>query len=251
VVTKLPGEQAFRLPVRERIKVRVRLQRAISRAIQDSAPVLILSADVTQRFPVRERIKVKVRLQRSFFALESGFFLFSCGSRAAKNFVDHFQNFFKTVQDLVVPESKHPVALRLEKRSAGSIFPRSLDVLRPIQFDDEPSFSRAEVSEVRSDRMLTAKFGATHLPGSQMVPQDSFRVGLLATQATSILLGRFNRAHRFRMFAAHREKTRSKRNRILIRSLNKARCKRTLTFILSLTGRGNRAAAGNKQLTTN
>jgi hypothetical protein len=78
------------------------------------------------------------------------------------------------------------------------------------------------------------------LAGSQMVPQDSFRVGLLATQATSVLLRRFNRAHLCRMFAARREKTSAKRNRISIRALNEARYKRTLTFVLSLTGRGNR-----------
>jgi hypothetical protein len=190
------------LPVRERMKVRVLLQRAILRAIHDSAS------------------------SRCF--------------HPSKNFIDNAQYLLNALKHLTIPESKHSVALRLEKRRADFVFSGSLDVLCPIEFDDEPSFRRAEISEVRTDRMLTAKFGATRLPGSQMVPQDSFRVGLFATQAASVLLRRFDRAHRFRMFASHREKTSAKRNRILTRALNKARCKRTLTFILSLTGRGNR-----------
>jgi len=190
--------------------------------------------------PVRERMKVRVLLQRAFLARGSRFFLFFYGFRTSKNFIDHTQNFLNTLQNLGVPESKNPVALRLEKRCADLIFARSLDVLCSIEFNDKPSFRRAEISEVRTDRMLTSKFGATHLPGSQMVPQDSLRVGLLAAQAASVLLRRFDRAHRFRMFASHREKTSTKRNRILTRALNKARCKRTLSLILSLTGRGNR-----------
>jgi hypothetical protein len=179
-------------------------------------------------------------MQRASSARESGFFLFSYGSRSTKNFIDRAKNLLDTLKHLTIPESKDPVALRLEKRGTDFIFLRSLDMLRPIEFDDQPTLSRAEIRKARPNRMLTAKFGATHLAVSQMVPQDPFRVGLLATQAASVLLRRFNRAHRFRMFASHREKTSAKRNRILTRALNKARCKRTLTLILSLTGRGNR-----------
>ena len=184
-------------------------------------------------------MKERVRLQRAFFARESRFFPFFYCSRATKNFIDRAQNFPNTLQDLGVPESKNPVALRLEKRTPGFVFPRTFNVLCTIQFDDEASFSRAEISEVGTNRMLTPEFGATHLPGSQMVPNNSFRVGLLATQTTSVLLGRFDRAHRLRMFASSRGKTSTKRKRILTRALNKARCERTLSFILSLTGRGN------------
>ncbi len=190
--------------------------------------------------PVRERMKVRVRIQRAFLAPGSRFCPSLFCFRSFKKRIDCAQYLLNTLQNLGVPESKNPVALRLEKRRADFVFPGSFDVLCPIEFDDEPSFRRAKISEVRTDRMLTAKFGATHLPGSQMVPQDSFRIGLLATQAASVFLGRLNRAHRFRMFASHREKTSAKRNRILIRALNKARCKRTLSFILSLTGRGDR-----------
>ena len=182
---------------------------------------------------------MRVLIQRAFSARESGFCSWSFCFRAAKELIDGAQYFLHALKHLTIPESKNPVALRLKKRGADFIFPGLLDMLRPIEFDDEPTLSRAEIRKVRPNRMLTAKFGAIHLPGSQMVPQDSFRVGLLATQATSVLLRRFDRAHRFRMFASHREKTSAKRNRILTRALNKARCTRTLTLILSLTGRGN------------
>ena len=195
---------------------------------------------ISSPLPERERIEGEGPYPARFFARESRFLPSFYCSCATKNFIDHAQNFPNTRQDLGVPESKNPVALRLEKRSPGFIFLRTFNVLCTIQFNDEASFSRAEISEVGTNRMLTPEFGATHLPGSQMVPNNSLRVGLLATQPSCVLLGRFDRAHRFRMFASSQGKTSTKRNRILSRALNEARCKRTLSFILSLTGRGNR-----------
>jgi len=145
--------------------------------------------------PVRERMKVRVRMQRASSARESRFCLSSSSLRTSKKLIDRAKHFLHTLKHLAVPESKHAISLRIEKRGAGFIFTRSLKMLRAIEFDDDPPFRRAEVSEVRPNRELTAKLGVAHLTASQMLPQDSFSVGLFATQPPRILLGRHNRPH--------------------------------------------------------
>ncbi|MGC1191992.1 MAG: hypothetical protein WA861_15475, partial [Candidatus Binatus sp.] len=186
--------------------------------------------------PVRERMKVRVRIQRAFFARESGFCSASICVRASKKFIDRAKHLVHTLKHLAIPESKHSITLRLEKRSTDFVFARSLNMLRPIEFDDKPSFSRAKIREVRSDRMLPAKFRAPHLTGPQMAPQDSFRVGLLASQAARVVLRRFDRAHGFKSSRSVDERQDQRKEQNLDSRAKDARCTRTLTFILSLTG---------------
>jgi hypothetical protein len=194
-------------------------------------------------------MKVRVRMQRASSARESGFWSSSLGLRTSKEIIDRAKNLLDILKHLAVPESKHTVSLRLEKRCANFIFFGALDVLCAIQFNDEPPFSRAEISEVRPNRELSAKFGATHLARSQMMPQDSFGVGLLAPQASSVLLGRFDRAHRFECSRSVGERQERRKEQNPDSRAKYARCKRTLTFILSLTGRGNRNTDAGGKLT--
>ena len=191
-------------------------------------------------------MKVRVRIQRAFFARESGFCSSSIRIRAPKKFIDRAKNLVHTLKHLAIPESKHSITLRLEKRSTDFVFARSLNMLRPIEFNDEPSFSRAKISEVRSDRMLAAKLGAPDLARPQMAPQDSFRVGLLAPQTARVVLRRFDGAHRFKCSRSVDERQDQRKEQNLDSRAKNARCTRTLTFILSLTGRGNRVVATNQ-----
>ena len=147
-------------------------------------------------------------MQRASFARESGFcsFSFSRCLRAPQALVDRAKNLLDTLKDLVIPESKHSIAFRLEKRSADFIFSRSIEMLRPIKLDDEPPLGRAKISEVRPNRKLTSKLGAAQLPITQMPPQNPFRVGLIATQAPGVVLRRFDGAHRFECLRSVEEK---------------------------------------------
>ena len=61
-------------------------------------------------------------------------------------------------------------------------------MLGSVQFDNEASFDRAEIGEVRTNRMLTPELYVLHPAASQMAPQNSFRVGLFATQPSSVPL---------------------------------------------------------------
>ena len=128
-------------PVRERMKVRVLTQRAILRANRDSASA---ASAFLSPLPVRERIKVRVLMQRASSARDSGSRSFSRRLRASKEFVDHTKDLFHTLKHLAIPESKHSITLRLEERGADVICSRSLEMLRPIKLDDEPSLSRAK-----------------------------------------------------------------------------------------------------------
>ena len=151
-------------------------------------------------------MKVRVFMPRAFFARESGFCSFSRCLRASKEFVDCAKNLFYTLKHLAIPESKHSIALRLEKRRADFIFSRSIKMLRPIELNDEPSLSRAEIGEVCPDRKLASKLGAAQLPIPQMPPQNSLSLSLLAPQPPRIVLGRFNRSHRIECLRSVEEK---------------------------------------------
>jgi len=108
--------------------------------------------------------------------------------RTAEKLVDCAQNFLNIREHPVVPESKHAVAPRIEKRGADFIFARPLGMLGAIEFDNEASFGRAEVSEVWPNRELTSKLGVAHLSASQMAPENSFRIGLFVPQAPRVSL---------------------------------------------------------------
>ncbi len=163
----------------------LRLERALPNLARSSSPL-----------PARERMKVRVLIQRAFFARESRFLPSLICLRTAEKPGNCGQNFLNILEHLVVPESKDPVAPRTQKQGPAFVFLRSLCMLRAVEFDDEPPFNRTEVSEVRPNRELTAKLGVAHLAVSQMMPEYPFRVSLFATQPPRILLGRYDQGHR-------------------------------------------------------
>lgn len=138
--------------------------------------------------PVRERIKVRVLMQRASFARESGFFVFSLFFRTGEGLIDCIEHFVHVCKHLTVPESKNSIVPRLQKRSANFIFLRKFRVLGAIQFNNEASFCRAEIGEVRPDRMLTPELYVPHPAASQMSPQHSFGVGLFSPQPPRVPL---------------------------------------------------------------
>jgi hypothetical protein len=140
-------------------------------------------------------MKVRVLIQRASFARDSRFCSFSL-LRFAEKIVDCIKYFVHVCKHLVVPESENPVVPRLQERSANFIFFRELGVLSAVQFNDEALFDRAEVCEIRPDRMLTSELHEPHPAASQMAPQDSFRVRLFMPQSASVPLRRLDDRHR-------------------------------------------------------
>ncbi len=142
-------------------------------------------------------------------------------SRTCEALINHGKNFVDALQHLVIPEAKHAVAARVEKRGARFVLLSSLEMLRTVQPDDEAPFGRAEISEVGTDRKLTAEFGGAHLAVSQMAPQDSFGVGLFEPQPSRVLLGRFDQAHRVDCLLSGRRRQEQEQNPESRRALSK------------------------------
>jgi hypothetical protein len=110
-------------------------------------------------------------------------------SRAVEVLVNRPLHFVQVCKHLIVPESKNSIVSGLQKRSTNLIFLRKLCVLRAIEFNNEVSFDRAEVSKVRTNRMLTPEFYVAHAGG-------------LADVATRIVQRRFVLFATFARFAA-------------------------------------------------
>jgi len=127
-------------------------------------------------------------MQRASAARESGFLRFGLFCRTAEKLVDCVKYFVQICKHLIVPESKHSIVARLQKRSTNFILLRKLGVLGAIEFNDEASFDRAEVSEVRANRMLTPEFCVLHPTTAQMSPQQSFGIRLFAAQPPRVPL---------------------------------------------------------------
>jgi hypothetical protein len=160
--------------------------------------------------PARERIKVRVLVQRAFFARDSRFCSFSFCARIAEKFIDRSQNLLNILKYLIVPEAENSIASRLQERRANFILLRKFGVLAAIEFDDEASFDRAEVGEVGSNRVLTPEFHLAHPAASQMAPQNSFGVGLLVAQPSSVALRGFYKGHADDYLSARNQKQRTR-----------------------------------------
>ena len=109
-------------------------------------------------------------------------------SRTGEVLINRLQHFAHVCKHLIVPESKNSIVPGLQKRSANFIFLRQLGVLGPVEFNNEVPFDRAEVSEVRTNRMLTPEFCVPHSAAAEVSPQQSFYVGLFAAQPPRVPL---------------------------------------------------------------
>ena len=136
--------------------------------------------------PVRERIEGEGPFTARFFSRDLRFWLWLNAS--TEGLADCIKYFLDVCKHLIIPESQNPVVPRLQKRSSNFIFLRKLGVLGAIQFDNQALLDRAEVSEVGPNRMLTPEFCVLHPAAPQVSPQNSFCVGLFATQPSSVPL---------------------------------------------------------------
>ena len=138
--------------------------------------------------PERERMKVRVLIQRAIrLARDLRFCLRSFRLRLRQQPVDCLKHFVHIGEHLIVPISKHAIAARAQKGRADFIFQQSVGMLAAVEFNDKAPFDRTEVRKIRSNRMLTPEFHASCAATAQMPPQDSFGVRLLTTQSESVL----------------------------------------------------------------
>ena len=138
--------------------------------------------------PVRERMKVRVLIQRAIcFARDIRFSFCSFRLRLRQKPVDCLKHFVHIGEHSIVPKSKYAIAARAQKGRADFIFQQSVGMLAAVVLNDKAPVDRTEVRKIRSNRMLTSEFHASCAATAQMPPQDSFGVGLLTTQSASVL----------------------------------------------------------------
>ena len=146
--------------------------------------------------PARERIKVRVLIQRAVCSARDSRFCLSLLCRGSgEKLIDFTKHLISVRKHLIVPESKHSIAARIQERRPKCIFARLIGVLAAIEFDNQAPFDRTEVGEVGTDRMLTPEFDLSHPAAAQVAPEDSLGVGLFAAQTAGVLLGQFGALH--------------------------------------------------------
>jgi hypothetical protein len=83
---------------------------------------------------------------------------------------------------VVVPESQNPEALRPEKVIPPNVVCSLLGVLTAVQLHYQSGFETNEVTDVRPDRPLPAKFESIQLATTQEMPEAALGVGSVVAQ---------------------------------------------------------------------
>jgi hypothetical protein len=99
----------------------------------------------------------------------------------AEEFLDLGQDFVGVLQHLVIPEAQDAVAARSEIRCLDFVVLRLIRMLAAIDLNDDSTFDRTEVGEVRTNRKLTAELNVAQSPASKMTPENLFSWRLLST----------------------------------------------------------------------
>ena len=96
-------------------------------------------------------------------------------------FEDCQQHTVGILQDVVVPEPDHAVAMRFDHPRSRFVG-RTVSMLPAIEFNREPRQTAGELDHVVPNRQLPRKFHAAQLAGAQVRPQAAFGVGHVAAQ---------------------------------------------------------------------
>jgi hypothetical protein len=92
-------------------------------------------------------------------------------------------------QDVVVPESEHPVSTLAREFRPPAVRISLRGVLPPVELDYEETTGTAEISDERSNGMLPAELRTGKLSIAEEAPQLALGVGLIATETACSLAG--------------------------------------------------------------
>jgi len=110
--------------------------------------------------------------------------LSSDNGRVRGRFKRHLNGLKHTIhiaQNVVVPETQHPVAFAFKKSRARHIL-CAVGMLPAIRLDNQLAFGTEKISDIRTNRHLTAKLETTKAAIAQAQPQRRFRFGLMTAQ---------------------------------------------------------------------
>lgn len=84
----------------------------------------------------------------------------------AQQLRNRFKHPIETVEHIVVPEPGDCIPMALNEASARCILMRTFPVMATIEFYDEPRFAAHAITDIWSDRHLSAEFETLQLPPS-------------------------------------------------------------------------------------
>lgn len=86
----------------------------------------------------------------------------------------------------MVPEPEDPEAIAGQTSVPFYIFLPVHCMLAPIQFDDQPGLKGNKIHDIIFDGLLPPEFYAFNLSCPEVAPQDSFRVGGIASEGFGV-----------------------------------------------------------------
>lgn len=84
-------------------------------------------------------------------------------------------------ENVVIPETQHPIALRLKESRPDNIS-LAVGVLTTVDFDDQLCLEADKIDDAITNQRLAAKSLAVNLLAAQPRPQSTFSLGEVASQ---------------------------------------------------------------------
>src|SRR5262249_3005039 len=95
----------------------------------------------------------------------------------AQGLMNSSDHSLRLLQNLIVPESQHAIALRIEKFASHRICPETGRMLAPVHLDDETPFVASIINKIGADRGLATKMKFLSQQQPQMPPKLPLGVG--------------------------------------------------------------------------
>ena len=99
-----------------------------------------------------------------------------------KRFENGLEDIIHPSQHVAIPESQDAKPMGPEECISMLVTRSLIEVLAPIQLDNDCGFKADEIADIHAERMLPSEFEATQLSASQASPETPFSLRLIRTQ---------------------------------------------------------------------
>jgi hypothetical protein len=89
--------------------------------------------------------------------------------------------------DVLAVEAQHPQAALAQKAGSAGVVLHLVEVLTPVEFDNQAGGRAVEIHNERGDRRLAPPFPAAKPAAAQFAPETTFGVGLVDAESAGAL----------------------------------------------------------------
>src|SRR3954451_12668106 len=104
-----------------------------------------------------------------------------------KRFEDGLDDGVEVCLHIAVPEAQNTITSRSQETITPSIIGGALNMLTPVQFDDDAGIGRGEIADAESDLVLPSELEAAELSAPQTAPREALGIGLLFAESADML----------------------------------------------------------------